>query len=103
LAPRAQVASQQAAFLIDAILAKLKGKSLPMFKFTDRGSLVSLTQNTAIGELLGNIHVEGLMAKTMYHSLYRVHQAAVLGYTRASLLAARDLFGKGTTPLIKLH
>lgn len=103
LAPRAQVASQQAVFLVDAIIAKVKGKTIHMFKFSDKGSLVSLTQHSAIGELLGNIHVEGLVAKTMYHSLYRVHQANVLGYTRTSLLAARDLFGKGTSPVIKLH
>lgn len=103
LAPRAQVASQQANFLVDAIIAKVRGRQLPMFQFNDKGSLVSLTQNTAVGELLGNIHVEGLVAKTMYHSLYRVHQAAIYGYTKAGLLTARDLFGKGTAPLVKLH
>ncbi len=103
LAPRAQVASQQAAFLVDAIIAKVRGRQLPMFQFNDKGSLVSLTQNTAVGELLGSIHVEGLVAKTMYHSLYRVHQAAIYGYTKAGLLTARDLFGKGTAPLVKLH
>ncbi|TXJ06690.1 MAG: NAD(P)/FAD-dependent oxidoreductase [Acinetobacter sp.] len=103
LAPRAQVASQQADFLVNAIVRKIKNQPITMFKFNDKGSLVSLTQNGAIGELLGNIHVEGLLAKTMYHSLYRLHQANILGYTRAGLLTARDLFGKGTAPLVKLH
>lgn len=103
LAPRAQVASQQAQFLVTALTAKIKGKPIPMFKFSDKGSLVSLTQNTAIGELLGNVHVEGLVAKTMYHSLYRMHQANVLGYSRAGLIAARDFFGKGSAPVVKLH
>ncbi len=103
LGPRAQVASQQASFLVDAIIAKVNQRPLPMFRFSDKGSLVSLTQHTAIGELLGSVHVEGLVAKTMYHSLYRVHQAAIFGYTKAGLLTARDLFGKGTAPLVKLH
>lgn len=103
LAPRAQVASQQAAFLVEALVAKIKGNRLPMFKFGDKGSLVSLTQHRAVGELLGNIHVEGLVAKTMYHSLYRLHQANIHGYTTAGLLTAKDLFGKGSSPAIKLH
>lgn len=103
LAPRAQVASQQATFLVDAITARLKDKSLPMFKFGDKGSLVSLTQYRAVGELLGDIHVEGFMARTMYHSLYRLHQATIHGYTVAGLLTIKDLFGKGSSPDLKLH
>lgn len=103
LGPRAQVASQQAHFLVDAILAKIKAKAQPMFIFNDKGSLVSLSKNSAIGQLMGNVHVEGFFAKTMYQSLYRIHQAEVLGYTRASLLTARDFFGKGSSPLVKLH
>lgn len=103
LSPRAQIASQQARFLVDAILHKIHGKPMPMFKFVDKGSLVSLTQHAAIGQIFGNLHIQGLTAKTMYHSLYRMHQAAIYGYTKASLLTARDWFGKGTAPLIKLH
>ena len=103
LAPRAQVASQQAAFLVDAITARLKEKPLPMFKFGDKGSLVSLTQHQAVGELLDGIHVEGLLAKTAYHSLYRLHQANIHGYTVAGLLTMKDFFNKGSSPDLKLH
>lgn len=103
LAPRAQVASQQAAFMVNALVARLKEKQQPMFKFDDKGSLVSLTQHRAVGELLGNIHVEGLVARTAYHSLYRLHQATIHGYTVAGLLTIKDFFGKGSSPDLKLH
>jgi NADH dehydrogenase len=103
LAPRAQIASQQAQFLIDAILCKIQNKPMPLFRFVDKGSLVSLTQHVAIGEVFGNMHIQGLMAKTMYHTLYRVHQAALFGHSKAGLLAIRDLFAKSTSPVVKLH
>ena len=103
LAPRAQVASQQAAFLVPALVARVNGKQQPMFKFGDKGSLVSLTQHSAVGELLGNIHVKGFVARTAYHSLYRVHQATIHGYTVAGALTIKDLFGKGSSPTLKLH
>ncbi len=35
------MASQQAAFLVRALKARIRGQSLPMFKFSDKGSLVS--------------------------------------------------------------
>src|SRR5690606_889009 len=66
LDPRAQVASQQAAFLTEAIKARLRGQQLPMFNFSDKGSLVSLSKNKAVGELLGQVNVQGFIAKSMY-------------------------------------
>lgn len=53
LGPRAQVASQQANFLATALKARVNEENyLPMFKFSDKGSLISLSQNKAVGELL---------------------------------------------------
>ena len=40
LGPRAQVASQQATFLVDAMAARLSGSPQPMFNFRDRKSVV---------------------------------------------------------------
>ena len=103
LGPRAQVASQQASFLVRAMKARIQGKPQPMFKFSDKGSLVSLSHNKAVGELLGQVNVQGFLAKSMYVSLYRLHQAAIHGYTRAGILTAKDFVTRKTGPKIKLH
>ena len=103
LGPRAQVASQQAVFLVRALKARIRSQSLPMFKFSDKGSLVSLSQYKAVGELLGQVNVQGVLAKTMYVSLYRLHQATLHGYTQAGLMTAKDLMNKKVGPKIKLH
>ena len=103
LGPRAQVASQQASFLVNAMKARIQGKPQPMFKFSDKGSLVSLSHNKAVGELLGQVNVQGFIAKSMYISLYRLHQAAIHGYTHAGLLTAKDFVTRKTGPKIKLH
>ncbi|GAA5181404.1 NAD(P)/FAD-dependent oxidoreductase [Acinetobacter kookii] len=103
LGPRAQVASQQASFLVDAMKARIQGKPQPMFKFSDKGSLVSLSHNKAVGELLGQVNVQGLLAKSMYISLYRLHQATIHGYVHAGLLTAKDFVTRKMGPKIKLH
>ena len=103
LGPRAQVASQQASFLVRAMKARIQGKPQPMFKFSDKGSLVSLSHNKAVGELLGQVNVQGFLAKSMYVSLYRLHQAAIHGYTHAGILTAKDFVTRKTGPKIKLH
>lgn len=103
LGPRAQVASQQASFLVDTLKAHVKGQSLPMFRFNDKGSLVSLSHNNAVGELLGQVNVQGFVAKSMYVSLYRLHQAAIHGYTQAGFITAKDFITRRIGPKIKLH
>jgi len=103
LGPRAQVASQQASFLVNAMAARLNNRSQPMFTFNDKGSLVSLSRNKAVGELLGDVSVQGYIAKTMYVSLYRLHQATIHGYTQAGLLTMKDLLTRRVRPKIKLY
>lgn len=103
LGPRAQVASQQATFLAEAMKARISGKQQPMFIFSDKGSLVSLSENKAVGELLGQVNVQGFVAKSMYVSLYRLHQATIYGYAHAGLLTAKDFVTRKIAPKIKLH
>lgn len=103
LGPRAQVASQQATFLVEAMQARLSARPQPMFQFSDKGSLVSLSKNKAVGELLGQVNVQGFMAKSMYVSLYRLHQATIYGYAHAGLLTVKDFVTRKITPKIKLH
>ena len=101
--PRAQVASQQASCLAEAMKARLRRQSLPMCTFSDKGSLVSLSNNKAVGELLGQINIQGFVAKSMYVYLYQLHQATIYGDAHAGLLTAKDFVSRKITPKIKLH
>lgn len=103
LGPRAQVASQQASFLTEALPIRIRGGQLPMFSFTDKGSLVSLSQHRAIGEILGQVKVHGVFARSMYASLYRIHQTHIHGYAQAGLMMTKDFVTRRVGPKIKLY
>ena len=88
--PRAQAARQQAQLLVKTIEARLAGKPLPVFRFRDYGSLVSLGELSAVGNLMGtliggNMLIQGLIARWMYESLYKMHQVSLLGVLRVAL------------------
>src|SRR6266851_4084062 len=53
--PRAQAAHQQAMLLRRSMLARLAGKPLPAYRYRDFGSLVSLGELTAVGNLMGRL------------------------------------------------
>ena len=108
LPPRAQVARQQATVLVKSIKARLSGKPLPKFKFTDFGSLVSLGELSAVGSLMGrllggSLLVQGLIARWMYVSLYKLHQVAIHGYLRVALDTLSRLVRHRLEPRVKLH
>ncbi|MCF2133276.1 MULTISPECIES: NAD(P)/FAD-dependent oxidoreductase [Mycetohabitans] len=105
--PRAQAAHQQASFLLEALRARLEGRALPTYTYRDFGSLVSLGHN-AIGNLMGgligkSLFVEGLFARFMYQSLYRMHIAALHGYGRMLLDMLAHGLRRTTRPRVKLH
>jgi NADH dehydrogenase len=105
--PLAQAAHQQAELLAKALVRRLDGRPLPPFRFRDRGSLVSLGQENALGalmgSLLGTVTFEGRVAYVAYRSLYRAHQRAVFGVPRTALLMLADWFRRGVRPSFKLH
>lgn len=101
--PRAQVANQEAIFLAKALARRLQNKPLGTFEFKDKGSLVSLSNQSTVGNILGNINVEGLFARMMYVSLYRFHQVVLHGVFKTSLMIIKDLLSKGSSPQLKLH
>ncbi|RKP47472.1 NAD(P)/FAD-dependent oxidoreductase [Trinickia fusca] len=106
--PRAQAAHQQASFLLKALACRLEGKPLPEFTYRDFGSLVSLGHFSAVGNLMGGLIggsmlVEGLFARFMYMSLYRLHIAALHGYPRMMLDTVAHWLRRTTLPRVKLH
>ncbi|MFC0401314.1 NAD(P)/FAD-dependent oxidoreductase [Paraburkholderia rhizosphaerae] len=106
--PRAQAAHQQASFLLKAIEDRLAGRTLPEFTYRDFGSLVSLGHFSAVGNLMGgliggNMLIEGLLARFMYMSLYRLHIAALHGYPRMVLDTFAHWLRRTTSPRVKLH
>jgi NADH dehydrogenase len=106
--PRAQAAHQQATFLLRAFGNRLEGRPLPEFTYRDFGSLVSLGHFSAVGNLMGgviggNMLIEGLFARFMYMSLYRLHIAALHGYARMVLDTFAHWLRRTTLPRVKLH
>lgn len=94
LGARAQVASQQAEFLAQAIEYRLKDKSLPLFKFSDKGSIISLSQDNAIGEVFSNLNIYGTFARKAYEALYRIHQINIHGIKNTYRLSQKDSINK---------
>ena len=105
--PRAQAAHQQAALLARSLARRLDGRPLAAFVYKDRGSLVSLSRYTTLGNLMGNllgeVTFEGWLARLAYRSLYRMHQRAVYGWPRTVLILLADWFRRGVGPALKLH
>ena len=108
LPPRAQVARQQASLVVASIAARLSGAPLPRFRFHDFGSLVSLGEVSAVGSLMGrlvggSLLVQGLIARWMYVSLYKLHQVSIHGYLRVALDTVSRLVRHRLEPRVKLH
>jgi NADH:ubiquinone reductase (H+-translocating) len=104
--PRAQAAHQQASHLVRQFTRKLRGLPLEPFHYRDFGSLVSLGKYSTVGSLMGGLlgnsmFVEGVFAKLMYRSLYKMHQHALhgTGAVLADTLTPRARRG----PRVKLH
>jgi NADH dehydrogenase len=105
--PTAQAAHQQAALLVRSIARRFNGKPLPTFTYRDRGSLISLSHYTTVGSLMGNltgdVMIEGRFARLTYRMLYRLHQRALHGTLPMLLLMLSDFLQHRTHPRMKLH
>ncbi|AFJ03136.1 NADH dehydrogenase [Methylophaga frappieri] len=106
--PRAQAAHQMASLVYKSIRNRLSGKTIPEYHYHDYGSLVSLGRYGTVGNLMGNLSrgsmmIEGLMARMMYLSLYKMHQTALFGPFRVVMLSLSHLFRRSVHPKIKLH
>ena len=107
--PRAQAAHQQASHLVKQLQRRLDGQSdLAPFEYRDFGSLVSLGHYSTVGNLMGfisgkSMRIEGLFAKLMYRSLYKMHEIALRGAVKVTLDTLSRLLTRRTEPLVKLH
>ena len=109
--PRAQAAHQQASFLLRALGMRINGHEhlpLPEFHYRDLGSLVSLGQVSAVGTLAiglfgGRLFIQGVLARLMYASLYRLHVSALHGWARMALDTLAHRLRRWTAPRVKLH
>jgi NADH dehydrogenase len=106
--PRAQAAHQQASHLVRQLQRRLRGQPLQPWRYRDFGSLVSLGEYSTVGNLMGgllggNLWVEGLFARTMYLSLYKMHELALHGLWKTALGSTSRLLTRRTEPRVKLH
>lgn len=106
--PRAQAAHQQASHLRVQIERRLNGETLAPFRYRDFGSLVSLGRYAAIGSLMGflmgkGMFIEGLMARLMYRSLYKMHEVALHGGSKTLVGALGRGLSRRAGPIVKLH
>jgi len=106
--PRAQAAHQQASHLARALPRLLAGRPVPSWRYRDFGSLVSLGRYSTVGSLMdsitrGSLMIEGLFARLMYLSLYKMHELALHGPTKVVLDTLARLITRRTEPQIKLH
>lgn len=106
--PRAQAAHQQAAHLVKQIRRRLAGEPPQAWRYRDFGSLVSLGEYSTVGNLMGgllggNLWIEGLFARLMYRSLYKLHEYALHGPTKVTLDTIGRLITRRTEPHVKLH
>lgn len=105
--PRAQSAHQMASLVLKNIRRKLEGKPPLDYQYTDYGSLVALGKYSTVGSLMGNllgtVMIEGLIARLVYLSLYKMHQLALFGPLRTALVTLSNFFRRRLRPRIKLH
>lgn len=106
--PRAQAAHQQASLLVKNLRRRLAGRPLKPYVYRDFGSLVSLGEYSTVGNLMGallggSIFIEGLFARFMYVSLYRMHLYALHGFTKVLFDTLARMITRRTEPRVKLH
>lgn len=104
--PRAQAAHQQAKFLVKALPDYFNNKPLPLYHYRDYGSLITLSNYTVVGNLMGKMTsrmVEGKLARLFYLSLYKQHQTALYGFWRVLVLTLANTLTRRVKPRLKLH
>ncbi|WP_253959002.1 NAD(P)/FAD-dependent oxidoreductase [Paraburkholderia fungorum] len=108
LAPRAQVAHQQALFLARTLKCRIAGEPLPEFVYRDAGTLVGFGREGTIGSLSNSlltqpVFVDGWLATVVYKLIYRRHVMTLTGFARMALDSASHWLRRRVHPVIRLH
>jgi len=107
--PRAQAAHQQASMLFKTVKCRIAGnRNLPEYTYRDYGSLVNLGRYSTVGSLMGSItggslFIEGMFARVMYKSLYKMHLMALHGFWSMALQTLARIITRRTESQVKLH
>jgi NADH dehydrogenase len=109
--PRAQAAHQQASMLVKSMKRRLNNKPLPNYSYVDYGSLINLSNYSTVGNMMGNLMgkaagsfmIEGVLARLVYLSLYKMHQLAIMGLIRVGLITVANVLTQKTRPRMKFH
>ena len=107
--PRAQAAHQQASLLFKSMKLRVKGKTnLPQYIYKDYGSLVNMGEYSTVGNLMGSLmggsmFIEGLIARLMYQSLYKMHLMALHGFMSTALQTLARMITRRSEAQVKLH
>jgi NADH:ubiquinone reductase (H+-translocating) len=107
--PRAQAAHQQASMMIKTVKCRVAGKKdLPEYTYRDYGSLVNLGRYSTVGSLMGSVSggslfIEGMFARLMYKSLYKMHLMALHGFWSTALQTLARIITRRTESQVKLH
>jgi NADH dehydrogenase len=105
--PRAQAAHQQAMLLVKTLPRHLAGQPLPNYRYHDYGSLISLSGQGAVGQLMSyvpqSLFIEGNLARFFYWSLFKKHQAVLFGIWQTTLLTIGQILTEKIKPRLKLH
>jgi NADH dehydrogenase len=106
--PRAQAATQQATYLAKTLRQRLEGQPSGAYVYRDRGSLIALSDRSAVGRLMGNllgsVMIEGFMARLAYKSLRLTHEQHLHGTLPVVATLVAERLTRGTThPRLKLH
>jgi NADH dehydrogenase len=101
--PRAQAAHQQASHLARQLKRLLAEREAEPWRYRDFGSLVSLGDYSTVGNLMGGVWIEGLFARLMYLSLYKMHEIALHGVPTVLLDTLARRITRRTEPHVKLH
>lgn len=105
LPTRAQVAHQQALYLIAALPRHLHGGRLAPFAYRDFGSLISIAGARSVGTLAATSkasawYVEGRVAALLHQAIYHRHILGINGWGRALVVSLSHglerLLGAGT-------
>ena len=108
LGATAQAAAQQAQLLARSLARQLRGRDALAFRFRYKGTLVSLGEGQAVGDLPTPIHggglkVSGVGAKIAYTGLYQAHLAELFGWPRTAALTLSGFLRHSAQPSVKLY